>query len=105
MDENCLDYKTKQTLFINCTPLGTLGKFQEDSPANVFTKDDVVFDLVYNPEKTKLLKIAEEIGCQTISGIDMLIFQAVYSLELFLNEELNFLEIEKVMRNALDKPI
>ena len=103
--ENYLEHKTKQTLFINCTPLGTLGKFQEDSPTNIFSKDDVVFDLVYNPLKTKMIKIAEEFGCQTISGIDMLIFQAIYSLELFLNEELNFTEIEKVMRNALDNPI
>lgn len=99
--ENYLEHKTKRTLFINCTPLGTLGNFQEDSPANVFTKDDVVFDLVYNPEKTKLLKIAEEIGCQTISGIDMLIFQAIYSLELFLNLDLKFHDVEKVMRKAL----
>lgn len=81
--------------------MGTLGKFQEDSPANVFTKDDVIFDLVYNPEKTKMIKIAEETGCQTISGIDMLIFQAIYTLELFLNLDLKFYDVEKVMRKAL----
>ncbi len=98
---NYLEHKSKQTLFINCTPLGTLGKFQEDSPTNVFTKDDVVFDLVYNPVKTKLLKIAEETGCQIISGMDMLIFQAIFSLELFLNLDLNFTDVEKVMRKSL----
>lgn len=43
----------------------------------------VVFDVVYNPLKTRLLAEAEEAGAKTISGIDMLVWQGALSFELW----------------------
>jgi len=43
----------------------------------------VVFDVVYNPIKTRLLSEAEEVGARTISGIDMLIWQGALAFEMW----------------------
>ena len=40
-----------------------------------------VFDVVYNPIKTKLLREAEQIGAETIGGLDMLVWQGALAFE------------------------
>ena len=47
----------------------------------------VVFDVVYNPLKTRLLKDAEAAGAETISGIEMLVWQGVLAFEKFTGQE------------------
>jgi len=43
----------------------------------------VVFDIVYNPLKTRLLMEAEEAGCKTINGMNMLVYQGARQVELW----------------------
>jgi shikimate dehydrogenase len=63
-------------LLVNCTPVGmTPGVDQSPVPASVLT-GRYVYDLVYNPPRTRLLRDAAAAGCTTIGGIDMLIAQA-----------------------------
>lgn len=50
-------------------------------PAALLDKVPVVFDIVYNPLKTRLLKEAAAAGAQTISGIDMLAWQGALAFE------------------------
>jgi shikimate dehydrogenase len=40
-------------------------------------------DIVYNPLKTKLLKTAAEIGCTTVDGVAMLVYQGAKQFELW----------------------
>ncbi len=47
----------------------------------------VVYDIVYNPLKTKLLQAAEEKGCKTVTGIGMLIYQGMKSYEYWTGQE------------------
>ena len=71
-------------LIINCTPIGMHPN--EDSslvPAVLFRPEQVVFDVVYTPLKTKLLADAEERGLKIIAGVDMFINQAVLQFERF----------------------
>lgn len=75
---------TKSDIIIQCTPIGMHPK--EDStliPAELFRAGQVVFDVVYNPLETRLLKEAKESGCVTISGVEMFINQAILQFEEF----------------------
>ena len=74
------------SLLVNTTPIGMLGKAGDMSPIDMRTletlkSDAVVYDVIYNPKKTVLIKDAQKLGLKTITGLDMLIFQAVAAQE------------------------
>jgi shikimate dehydrogenase len=74
----------KADIIINCTPVGMHPK--EDStliPAGFFKKRQVVFDVVYTPLETRLLRDAKSQGCRVISGVEMFINQAALQFERF----------------------
>ena len=63
-------------LLINCTPVGMFPRVDETPlPADQLT-GRYVYDLVYNPAMTRLLREAALAGCQTIGGLEMLVGQA-----------------------------
>jgi 3-dehydroquinate dehydratase/shikimate dehydrogenase len=71
-------------LVINATPLGS-GAHIDQSPA---TRDQLtgarcVYDLIYNPRDTRLLREAREAGCETLGGLEMLVAQAALQFELW----------------------
>ena len=70
------DLPLRTDLCINTTPVGQFPEV-EDSPLTENQLDfEVVYDLVYRPEKTQLLQMAERKGLKTISGVEMFIEQA-----------------------------
>jgi len=69
-------------LLVNATSVGmSPADNASPVPAPLLEKVPVVFDIVYNPLKTRLLKEAAAAGAQTISGIDMLAWQGALSFE------------------------
>lgn len=85
-------------LLINCSPVGMYPKTADTPvPAEMLHPNLTVFDVVYNPPRTKLLQDAEAAGCTTISGIEMFINQAVVQFELWTGEKAP----EAVMRKVL----
>ena len=62
-------------LLVNTTPVGTFPNVDETPFEGAFD-GRVVYDLVYNPVETRLLKEAALAGCETIGGLDMLVAQA-----------------------------
>jgi shikimate dehydrogenase len=63
-------------LLINCTPVGMYPRVDETPiPADQLT-GRYVYDLVYNPSATRLLRDAAARGCHTIGGLEMLVAQA-----------------------------
>ena len=73
-------------LIINTTILGMKGSGYEDiSPidSTFIDSNSVIFDMVYNPTKTQLIKIALERNANIIEGLDMLVYQAIKSIELW----------------------
>jgi 3-dehydroquinate dehydratase / shikimate dehydrogenase len=63
-------------LLVNCTPVGMHPRIDDTPiPADRLT-GRYVYDLVYNPPATRLLRDAARMGCQTIGGLDMLVAQA-----------------------------
>jgi shikimate dehydrogenase len=63
-------------LLVNCTPVGMHPRVDETPVAAERLGPGTVYDLVYNPPKTRLLQEAEQAGCATIGGLDMLVGQA-----------------------------
>jgi shikimate dehydrogenase len=77
-------------LLVNCTPVGTKTSDTDgQSPidAQWLPKSGIVFDLVYNPPETPLLKAAKEHGAKPVSGLGMLVYQAAESFRLWTGKD------------------
>jgi 3-dehydroquinate dehydratase/shikimate dehydrogenase len=61
----------------------------------------VVFDTVYNPEQTLLIKEAKARGCQTVTGVEMFVRQAAMQFELFTGREADVESMREILRRAL----
>jgi 3-dehydroquinate dehydratase/shikimate dehydrogenase len=88
-------------VLINTTPVGLAGHSQADSPVpREFLRDrKMVYDLVYNPVDTRLLKEAREEGCQTLNGLAMLVAQGAAQFELWTG---NMAPLATMTRAALN---
>ena len=75
----------EHTVIINCTPLGTFPEIQNkpNIPYQYLNKNHLLFDLVYNPLKTKFLRLGEEKGASVCNGLKMLELQADKSWEIW----------------------
>jgi 3-dehydroquinate dehydratase/shikimate dehydrogenase len=63
-------------VLVNCTPIG-MHPHVDASPLPAAQIDGrVVYDLIYNPQETRLLRDARAAGCQSIGGLEMLVAQA-----------------------------
>jgi shikimate dehydrogenase len=75
-------------LIINCTPVGMHPKVDATLvPEHFFRPGQVVFDVVYNPLETKMLRDAKARGLVVIPGVEMFINQAILQFERFANVE------------------
>ncbi len=63
-------------LLVNCTPLGSLALSDESPVPTGALRQGLVYDLVYVPAETRLLREARAAGCDTLGGLPMLIAQA-----------------------------
>jgi shikimate dehydrogenase len=85
-------------LIVNATPIGIFPDV-DDIPTKLtdsFSKDQIVFDMIYNPTETKLLKIAKQKGAITLGGLKMLVYQAAKSFELWTGEKM---PVKKLLRS------
>lgn len=87
-------------IIINTTPLG-MKNFESDElpiPEDFIFSNQVIMDIVYTPLETKLLEIAKRKKATIIEGYWMLLYQAIYQMELFLN-----IQIEEELKKQLKK--
>ena len=73
-------------LLVNCTTLGMKHGPDEDAspiPAKYIRPHALVYDLVYNPPETPLLREAARAGAATLGGLPMLVYQGAASFELW----------------------
>ena len=74
----------KGDILVNATSVGMSPNTGETPvPAGLLKDGLTIFDVVYNPLKTKLLKEAEDAGAGAISGIEMLVWQGVLAFEMW----------------------
>ena len=55
---------------------------------SVFRPDLIVSDVIYNPEETKLLRLAREHGCKTFNGLYMLLYQGAEAFKIWTGQEM-----------------
>ncbi len=91
-------------MIINTTPIGMKGNSADQMPLSYeavknLDKKTIIYDVIYNPAKTVLLKKAEEYGLETINGLDMLINQAAKAQEIWTGK---FPDVDKMKIAALE---
>ena len=75
-------------LIVNCTTIGmTHGPGEDETPlpGAAIPSTSLVYDLVYNPLETRLLREAAQAGAKTLGGIQMLVYQGAESFEMWLD--------------------
>lgn len=72
-------------IIVNATPLGTYPaiEMKPEIPYQWITKDHLLFDLIYNPEKTAFLAAGEKQGAVICNGLEMLRLQAEKAWEIW----------------------
>lgn len=72
------------SLLVNATPVGMAPNINETIVEKRFLHQNlVVFDVVYNPVKTRLLREAEQKGCKLVTGLEMFVYQAAKQFQLW----------------------
>jgi len=91
-------------LLINCTSIGMYPNIDATPfPQECLKQDMVVFDTVYNPAETLLLKQAKEAGAKTIDGISMFVNQGLAQFKLFTDTDGNAELMRKTISNCLSE--
>jgi len=95
-------HSIKADILVNGTPVG-MHPDMDDSPfeKHYLRPNMVVFDTVYNPEQTLLIKQAREQSCKVITGVEMFVGQAALQFELFTSDAAP----RSVMADALRRSI
>ena len=90
-EENVLREQVAQSDILgNATPVG-MGKMEGKSPVNdlaVFRPGLSVIDVIYHPDKTKFLEMAESCGCKIMNGKQMLLYQGAKSFSIWTGKEM-----------------
>jgi len=83
--EKIKDAIREADIIVNATPVG----LNKSDPASItpgwIPAGKLVYDLIYNPPKTKLLKGVK--GCRTVNGLGMLLYQGISSFETWTGEK------------------
>lgn len=91
-------------VFVNCTSVGMHPRADASPvPADALHAGLLVYDQVYNPRRTLLLRAAEEAGARTASGLRMLVYQGAISFAIWTGLEPPVDVMEKAALDALGK--
>lgn len=87
------------SFLVNATPIGMSGSAVgytpiEENELQTLPQDAVVYDVIYNPKKTILIKLAQKHNYRTITGMDMLIYQAQEAQKIWLGHIPDFKDMK-----------
>jgi 3-dehydroquinate dehydratase/shikimate dehydrogenase len=89
-------------ILVNCSPVGMHPNVDESPIHKTFLKPSmVVFDTVYNPESTLLVKDARTRNCTVITGVEMFVRQAMLQFFLFTGKEASPELMREVLKRAI----
>ncbi len=86
-------------ILVNTTPIGMQGRAADLTPVEenelrTLPVGAVVYDVIYNPKKTVLLKLAQKNGYRTINGVDMFIHQALAAEQIWTGRTPDFKDMK-----------
>ena len=89
-------------ILVNCTPVGMSPNLDESPfPMHWLRDGMLVFDTIYNPENTLLLKEAREHDCTAVSGLEMFIRQAAAQFDCFVKQPAPIDFMRESLRQAI----
>jgi len=95
--------KHRVDVLINSTPCGMAGSAQSHPISENELNADLVFDMVYNPLETPLLKLAKSRGIPVISGLEMFVQQGARQFEIWTGRAAPEAEMMRVVQRDLRK--
>lgn len=100
--EQCQKLHNDADVIINTTPVGMYPNL-DGCPIDLehYTNCNAVVDIIYNPIKTKLLLEAQKHNMIAVGGLEMLIAQAKYAVEIFLNTSIPEYKIDDIYKEML----
>lgn len=86
-------------ILVNTTPIGMQGRAADLTPVEepelrTLPMGAIVYDVIYNPKKTVLLKLAEKNGYRIINGVDMFIHQALAAEQIWTGKTPDFKDMK-----------
>ena len=103
-DDSLGDALRDCSLIVNCTSVGMAPKSGVSPlPEKVLHPGQAVFDAIYNPAETELLRLAKSKGCQIQNGLRMLLYQALASFKIWTGVSVdetifNIPELESIIK-------
>ena len=89
-------------VIINTTAVGMAPNISHSPiPQSAIQKHHIVFETIYSPAKTKLVQWSEEIGAQTITGLEMFLEQGAAQFQLHTGVKAPRELMEKILRSSL----
>lgn len=99
-DNSCTGVIEKSSIIINTTSVGMYPEVENVPVENIkFNKNQVVYDVIYNPPKTRFLIEAEKAGCRVVNGLGMLFYQGLYAYEIWTGVKLTEEKIREMYRS------
>ena len=97
--QECFDKHSDADIVVNTSPVGMFPNI-DASPVDLthFPQCKAVFDIIANPLTTKLTAQAKELGMTGVTGLEMLVAQAKYAVEIFLDIEISDNRIDEIYR-------
>lgn len=100
--EQLKDSLSSSTILTNATNIG-MSPYDDESPITdvcLLHPDLIVSDIIYNPRQTKLMTLAQTLGCPTFNGMYMLLYQGAAAFECWTGKEMPIKEIKEKYFNA-----
>ncbi len=98
-EDNLTEALRAAQVLVNTTSAGMAPRADETPvPAKLLRRDLTVFDIVYNPVRTRLLREAEAAGARVINGLDMLVWQGAIAFEKWTGRQA---PVEVMKREAM----
>jgi len=105
LEREALIIRNGWDLIVNCTTLGMWhgpGEDESPLPDDLIPPRALVYDVVYNPEKTPLLRAAARTGARTLGGLHMLVYQGAEAFQLWTGRDAPLEVMFEAARQALE---